>query len=311
MDELIPIVNKLQNVFNTIGQDPIDLPQIVVIGSQSSGKSSVIENLVGRDFLPRGADIVTRRPLVLQLIHHVVSDENSHNSSNFPGAARSTSISEWGEFLHVKGGGNSTQFRDFESIKKEIETETIRVAGSNKNISAKPIHLKIYSPHVVNLTLVDLPGITKIPVGDQPTDIEQQIRQIIFKYIRQPNSIILAVTASNVDLANSDALKLAREVDPEGLRTVGVLTKLDLMDAGTNAMDVLLGRSIPLKLGYIAIVNRSQQDIIDGKSIRDALRKESHFFKTHSVYRSLANRCGTPYLARTLNRVGNHLEKGS
>jgi dynamin 1-like protein len=305
MDELIPIVNKLQDVFNTVGYDPIDLPQIVVIGSQSSGKSSVIENLVGRDFLPRGADIVTRRPLVLQLIHHSLSNENTLSSSNTSGP-RPNSLSEWGEFLHVKGG---TPFRDFESIKKEIETETIRVAGSNKNISAKPIHLKIFSPHVVNLTLVDLPGITKIPVGDQPTDIEQQIRQIIFKYIRQPNSIILAVTASNVDLANSDALKLAREVDPEGLRTVGVLTKLDLMDAGTNAMDVLLGRSIPLKLGYIAVVNRSQQDIIDGKSIREALRKETHFFKSHTVYRSLANRCGTPYLARTLNRVRSHKEE--
>ncbi|KAJ2758060.1 hypothetical protein IWQ56_006102, partial [Coemansia nantahalensis] len=67
MDKLIPTVNRLQDVFNTVGQDEIDLPQIVVVGSQSSGKSSVLENLVGRDFLPRGSGIVTRRPLVLQL----------------------------------------------------------------------------------------------------------------------------------------------------------------------------------------------------------------------------------------------------
>jgi len=69
MDELIPTINKLQDVFNSLGYDPISLPQIVVVGSQSTGKSSVLENIVGRDFLPRGSDIVTRRPLVLQLLH--------------------------------------------------------------------------------------------------------------------------------------------------------------------------------------------------------------------------------------------------
>ena len=67
MNNLIPIINKLQDVFNAIGESPIDLPQIVVIGSQSSGKSSVLENIVGKEFLPRGTGIVTRRPLVLQL----------------------------------------------------------------------------------------------------------------------------------------------------------------------------------------------------------------------------------------------------
>jgi dynamin 1-like protein len=69
MENLIPIINKLQDVFNSIGMEGIDLPQIVVVGSQSSGKSSVLENIVGRDFLPRGSGIVTRRPLILQLIN--------------------------------------------------------------------------------------------------------------------------------------------------------------------------------------------------------------------------------------------------
>jgi dynamin 1-like protein len=300
IEALIPIINKLQEVFHAISYEPIDLPQIAVVGSQSSGKSSVLENLVGRDFLPRGTDIVTRRPLILQLLHQNASNENIIHPTN--GIAKLSTVSsslEWGEFLHVKG----TSFRDFDMIKKEIETETIRVAGSNKNISSKPIYLKIYSPHVINLTLVDLPGLTKIPMGDQPTDIEQQIRHMILKYIRQPNCVILAVTAANVDLANSDALKLAREVDPEGLRTIGVLTKLDLMDSGTHAMDVLLGRMIPLKLGYIAVMNRSQQDILDGKPIREALRKEMTFFKDHPLYSTIAHRCGTPYLAKMLNRV--------
>ena len=104
-----------------------------------------------------------------------------------------------------------------------------------QGISKKPISLKVYSPHVLNLTLVDLPGLTKVPIGDQPSDIEDQVREMILEYIRPSNTIVLAVTPANQDLANSDALKLARTVDKEGDRTIGVITKLDLMDQGTDA----------------------------------------------------------------------------
>jgi dynamin 1-like protein len=85
-----------------------------------------------------------------------------------------------------------------------------------KGVSIDPIILKIYSPHVVTLTLVDLPGITKIPVGDQPDDIKQQIRDMILKYITKPNSIILAVSSANTDFSTSEALKLARDADSDG-----------------------------------------------------------------------------------------------
>lgn len=97
-----------------------------------------------------------------------------------------------------------------------VQVETTRLVGQSKKVSATPITLSIYSPYVLNLTLVDLPGITKVPVGDQPADIEQQVRSIVLEYARNPHAIILAVSAANVDLANSEALKLAREVDPEG-----------------------------------------------------------------------------------------------
>jgi dynamin 1-like protein len=107
-------------------------------------------------------------------------------------------------------------------------------------------------------------------------------------------------------LANSDALKLARTVDPRGLRTLGVLTKLDLMDAGTNALDILTGRTYPLKLGFVGVVNRSQQDIMSEIPMEDARRKEEEFFKNHSVYRNIAHRCGTKFLAKTLNSVSRN-----
>jgi len=104
---------------------------------------------------------------------------------------------------------------------------------------------------VLNLTLIDLPGLTKVPVGDQPADIEQQIRDMILTFVTKENCLILAVTSANTDLATSDALKLAKEVDPSGLRTIGVLTKLDLMDEGTDARDVLENRFLPLRRGEI------------------------------------------------------------
>ena len=117
------------------------------------------------------------------------------------------------------------------------------------------------------------------------------------------HSVVLAVSAANVDLANSESLKLARSVDPQGRRTIGILTKLDLMDAGTHALDILTGRVYPLKLGFIGVVNRSQQDINVDKSMSDALESETDFFKSHPHYRNTAHRNGTKFLAKTLNQV--------
>ncbi|KAI9319035.1 Dynamin central region-domain-containing protein [Dichotomocladium elegans] len=283
MEDLIQLTNKLQTVLASISSyESLDLPQIVVVGSQSSGKSSVLEAIVQRDFLPRGSGIVTRRPLILQLI-----------------TQREADAEEYGEFMHSRG----KRFYDFGEIRDEIERETTRVAGANKGISRVPIQLRIYSPKVLTLTLVDLPGLTKIPIGDQPTDIEKQIRSLVMDYTSNPNSVILAVSPANMDVANSDSLKLARQVDPEGKRTVGVLTKLDLMDAGTNALDVLMGRAYPLKLGFVGVVNRSQQDILTNKPMNDAMRAEEEFFRQHPAYRSIANRCGTQYLSKQLNSI--------
>uniref|UniRef100_A0A6Q2Z9H3 Dynamin-1-like protein n=1 Tax=Esox lucius TaxID=8010 RepID=A0A6Q2Z9H3_ESOLU len=273
MEALIPVINKLQDVFNTVGADIIQLPQIAVVGTQSSGKSSVLEALVGRDLLPRGTGVVTRRPLILQLVHVDPDDRRKTSDEN-----------------------------DCERFKPSVLSDFVIVIF--QGITDEPIHLKIFSPHVVNLTLVDLPGITKVPVGDQPKDIEVQIKDLILKHISNPNSIILAVTAANTDMATSEALKLAREVDPDGRRTLAVVTKLDLMDAGTDAMDVLMGRVIPVKLGLIGVVNRSQLDINQKKSVADAIRDEYAFLQ--KKYPSLANRNGTKYLARTLNRLLMH-----
>ncbi|KAH6892107.1 Dynamin central region-domain-containing protein [Thelonectria olida] len=297
---LIQLVNKLQDVFATVGvNNPIDLPQIAVVGSQSSGKSSVLENIVGRDFLPRGAGIVTRRPLVLQLINRPAQSNGVKKEEIDAGADKAANPDEWGEFLHLPG----QKVYDFSKIRDEISRETEAKVGRNGGISPAPINLRIYSPNVLTLTLVDLPGLTKVPVGDQPRDIERQIREMVLKYIGKSNAIILAVTAANQDLANSDGLKLAREVDPEGQRTIGVLTKVDLMDDGTDVIDILSNRVIPLRLGYVPVVNRGQRDIDNKKAINAALEAEKNFFENHKAYRNKSSYCGTPYLARKLNLI--------
>uniref|UniRef100_A0A672PBG7 dynamin GTPase n=1 Tax=Sinocyclocheilus grahami TaxID=75366 RepID=A0A672PBG7_SINGR len=255
MEDLIPLVNRMQDAFSAIGQNAdLDLPQIAVVGGQSAGKSSVLENFVGRDFLPRGSGIVTRRPLVLQLI-------------NCP--------TEYAEFLHCKG----KKFTDFDEVRQEIEAETDRATGQNKGISPVPINLRVYSPNVLNLTLQ-----------------------------KQTNKALTSVYSVCCRSDRACALmRLCLRVRA-GLRTIGVITKLDLMDEGTDAREILENKLLPLRRGYIGVVNRSQKDIDGKKDINAAMAAERKFFLSHPGYRHLADRMGTPFLQKTLNQqLTNHI----
>uniref|UniRef100_A0A4W6FYF6 Dynamin-2 n=1 Tax=Lates calcarifer TaxID=8187 RepID=A0A4W6FYF6_LATCA len=258
MEDLIPLINKLQDAFSSIGQScNLDLPQIAVVGGQSAGKSSVLENFVGS----------------FAIISMFI-------------------WCKYAEFLHCKG----KKFVDFDEVRSEIEAETDRITGSNKGISPIPINLRVYSPHVLNLTLIDLPGMTKVAVGDQPQDIEHQIRDMLMQFITKESCLILAVTPANTDLANSDALKIAKEVDPQAAIS------------GQDAKDILENKLLPLRRGYIGVVNRSQKDIDGKKDIRAALAAERKFFLSHPAYRHMAERMGTPHLQKALNQqLTNHI----
>ncbi|XP_035232846.1 dynamin-1-like, partial [Stegodyphus dumicola] len=227
------------------------------------------------EFLPRGSGVVTRRPTVVQLQPHQGE--------------------EYAEFLHKEG-----KYYDFAEVKEEIEKETMRDPGPT-GFSSKPISLKIYSPKVLKLTLVDLPGLIRNVVNGQPDSSIEEVRNMVLKFIKQPNSLILAVSPANQDIANSDALNIAYEVDPKRDRTIGVLTKLDLMDSGTDARDILDNKKIYLSRGYVGVLNRSQMDIDSGKDIQYALEKERHFFANTPCYSDIADRMGTPYLQKILN----------
>lgn len=291
MEGLISLVNRIQRACTALGDYGGDkalptlweaLPSVAVVGGQSSGKSSVLESIVGRDFLPRGSGIVTRRPLVLQLYK---TDKGQ----------------DYAEFLHLP----KRRFTDFAAVRKEIGDETDRITGRSKQISPVPIHLSIYSPNVVNLTLIDLPGLTKVAVEGQPDSIVADIENMVRSYIDKPNCIILAISPANQDIATSDAIKIAREVDPTGERTFGVLTKLDLMDKGTNALDTLEGRSYRLQHPWVGVVNRSQADINKSVDMLAARRREREYFATSPDYKHLVNRMGSEYLGQMLSK---HLE---
>ena len=295
MDSVLKAVNRVSQIAALAGDTQVgdesrgagalpslarQLPKIVVVGGQSSGKSSVLEAVVGRDFLPRGTGIVTRRPLELQL--ETASDPEAK---------------EYGEFGHLPG----QKFYDFEEIRREIEEETRRHTQKRGTIvSPVPMTLRIVSPHLPGLSMVDMPGITKVAIDGQPKSIVQELENMARDYVKHENVIILAVTPANADLATSDALRLAREVDPTGERTIGVLTKIDIMDPGTNCREVLSGNSYTLRNGWIGVVNRGQKDIDSKMGMSQARAKELEFFRESNDYKDLGN-VGTEYLSKDLS----------
>ena len=234
-DQMMMLTKKMieiRNILQVVGQQSaLILPSIVVIGSQSSGKSSVLEAIVGHEFLPKGSNMITRRPIELTLI-------------NTPDAQ-----AEYGEFPAL-GLGKIT---DFSSIQRTLTELNLAVPAADC-VSDDPIQLSIYSPNVPDLSLIDLPGYIQVSGLDQPPELKQKIADLCDKYIQPPN-VILAISAADVDLANSTALRASRRVDPRGERTIGVVTKMDLVEAARGA-SILSDRKYPLRLGYVGVVSR-------------------------------------------------------
>eukprot|EP00918_Siedleckia_nematoides_P012079 GHVU01026510.1.p1 GENE.GHVU01026510.1~~GHVU01026510.1.p1 ORF type:complete len:818 (+),score=177.38 GHVU01026510.1:746-3199(+) len=249
------------------------------------------------DFLPRGDGVVTRRPLELRLVHLSEGSSNAAEGQQQPG----TTMTEWGVF-----DTDRDRRINITDVKKEIERVTDERAGKNKGLVDDPILLSIYSPRCPDLTLIDLPGIARVPLkgSDQTDDIERLTREMAFRYAVDPRTIILAVTPANSDLMTSDALQIARQADPQGARTIGVITKIDLMDRGTDAARMVMGEEYRLRLGYTGVRNRSQADIQAGKSVQDSLKEETEFFQAHAKYRTLPpGLMGTNYLIEKLTKV--------
>ena len=266
-DQMMMLTKKMieiRSILQVVEQsDALVLPSIVVIGSQSSGKSSVLEAVVGHEFLPKGSNMITRRPIELTLV-------------NTPDAH-----AEYGEFPAL-GLGKIT---DFSHIQKTLTDLNLAVPAA-ACVSDDPIQLSIYSPNVPDLSLIDLPGYIQVSGADQPPELKQKIADPCDKYIQPPN-VILAISAADVDLANSTALRASRRVDPRGERTIGVVTKMDLVDAARGA-SILSDRKYPLRLGYVGVISRVPQSTGlfsrgSGNITNAVTKNETTFFSAHSA----------------------------
>lgn len=250
--QLIEVRNILKTIDHT-GEE-IALPSIVVIGSQSSGKSSVLEAVVGHEFLPKGSNMVTRRPIELTLIHTKPTGKRGD-------------VIEYGEFP----GTGLGPIRDFRQIQETLRDMNLAVP-KEQCVSDVPIELHIHSPHVPDLSMIDLPGYVQVAGLDQPDELREKIEKLCEKYIApSTNNVILAVCAADVDLANSPALRASRKVDPLGLRTIGVITKMDLVPPETGA-SILFGNRYPLALGYVGVVAKNPASSLRSRFGRSHLR---------------------------------------
>ncbi|ETI21724.1 hypothetical protein G647_08071 [Cladophialophora carrionii CBS 160.54] len=267
-DQMMLLTRKMieiRSILNTIGQGgALTLPSIVVIGSQSSGKSSVLEAIVGHEFLPKGSNMVTRRPIELTLV-------------NTPDAK-----SEYCEFPAL-GLGKIT---DFSQVQRTL-TDLNLAVPPEQCVSDDPIQLTIHSPNIPDLSLIDLPGYIQVVGKDQPVELKQKIADLCDKYIQPPN-VILAISAADVDLANSTALRASRRVDPRGERTIGVITKMDLVDP-IRGVEILSDRKYPLRLGYVGVVCKIPHQTSGlfgrtGANVTSAVVKnENAYFSSHPL----------------------------
>jgi len=293
--EILKIASILNS--NYIDNNLVDLPKLVVVGTQSSGKSSLLNSLIGLDILPVGKSMTTRTPLHLELIQSTMECRVEFgNYSNYQWQIEKKIVIHYPILTQEQ--------RD--SIRNEIEIQTVVKAGNSLNISSNPIYLKIYANGIPNLNLIDLPGLTSVAITDrgQPRDIKEQIIKLVCSYIEPKNTMILAVIAARPDIEADMAMEIVKNADPKGEKTIGVLTKLDLMNEDADIgiyLENNLSNDLKLKYGYFGVRNRSSFQ----QTISEAIILERNYFAGHSVYRQekYRNRLGIPILSSNLSNI--------
>lgn len=264
--DLQPILDVLENVRNKIdnGGGKIDIPGVVVTGAQSSGKSSLLENLACIR-LPTGQNITTRVPLILRLEYKPDIEKQTAYISKTP------NLSE-GEYID-----------DIKDIPNKIEEYTKALAGESGRVVDSPIHLKVIQSGTPSVTLIDLPGITHMSVNNIQDDIHAQTTSLVNKYISNERMIIICVVPAQDDFANSEAIKISKKIDTGGNRTLGVITKVDACYDNISDKITGSGNNIHLKHGFIAVKNK-----VDAKkTFKDTIRSEKEFFTSNSYYKEL------------------------
>ncbi|KFY07961.1 hypothetical protein V492_06685 [Pseudogymnoascus sp. VKM F-4246] len=260
----------------------VALPQLVVVGDQSSGKSSVLEAVMELP-LPRDSGLCTRFATNITFRR---SPQTNIAVSIIPGPTRSPEKAE--ELNEYKKTGLTTlDGQTFLGILKEV-CQVMGVTGPGEKLSAGKstfcadvFKIELSGPDRENLSIIDIPGIFRTATdGVTTNDDIELVKSMVSGWIQDDRTIILAVVPANVDIATQEILTMAEKADPKGLRTLGVLTKPDLVDKGAEdqVIDLVMGRRNKLKLGYCIVRNRAQQELNTDSDSRT--RTESNLFKT-------------------------------
>ncbi|KAH6783285.1 Dynamin related protein 4C [Perilla frutescens var. hirtella] len=268
---LLDTIDMLRHV--KIMQEGIQLPTIVVVGDQSSGKSSVLESLAGIR-LPRGQGICTRVPLIMRLQNHPNPEPELYLEFN-----------------------KKIVRTDEANVVDEIIHSTQEIAGKGKGISNTPLTLIVKKKGVPDLTMIDLPGITRVPVHGQPEDIYEQVSKIIMEYIAPEESIILNVLSASVDFATCESIRMSQRVDKTGKRTLAVVTKADKSPEGL--LEKVIADDVNIGLGYVCVRNR-----IGDETYEEARAEEAKLFETNRLLSRIDKSIvGIPVLADKLTRI--------
>ncbi|KAM5464735.1 hypothetical protein MauCBS54593_006826 [Microsporum audouinii] len=296
------LLSKIDALFACGVGEYVDLPQIVVVGDQSSGKSSVLEGLTKLPF-PRDSGLCTRFATLItfrraQIKNVSISIKPSANASR----EHAVKVRAWKADLEVLGT------ESFGKIMKEVH-EVMGLSGQDgdgerQTFSDDVLQLEISGPDEDHLSVIDVPGIFKNTTDGVTTknDIEM-VRDMVQSYMNNPRSIMLTVVPANVDIATQEIVEMARELDPDGERTLGVLTKPDLVDRGAERaiIDMINGKRSGNRVQWSVVRNPGQQDLLDQNTDRQSERR---FFRDVSPWNTLEkDRVGIDALRIRLQEV--------
>jgi GTP-binding protein EngB required for normal cell division len=275
-----PILDSFDKIREVLRFEDVELPKIVVVGDQSSGKSSVLESITGIQ-LPRGENTVTKCPILIQM-REAKSLKLEHATIRIEGEEDKLP-------RHI----------NIDEIKDQLEVYQNQVLRhSNDEISETPIYICIEKVGVPNLTLYDLPGIT---YKNENSTIK--IRNIINKYCAGRETLILLVIPANQDFTTSEAISLIKKYPDFKDRTIAIITKIDLaIMTERNIANKIIHNELDLKFKPIVVRNRTQEEIEIDLSSEEARELENKLFKEHhSLLSIISPEClGTTQLVKTL-----------
>ncbi|KAF5676955.1 RBTMx2-like protein [Fusarium denticulatum] len=258
--QLLDKIDRLRDL--NIAQH-VALPQLVVVGDQSSGKSSLLESVTGIPFL-RGQTLCTRHATQISSRRQ---DVESVNISINPGPNASEDHRKHLEaFRRTESSSSEFRLHFTDIMKKAHEQMGLRSdlsKGQGAIFSEDVLKVEIYGPQEDLLTIIDVPGMSRVAGDGTTKDDMEMVNNLVRKYIKDERTIILAVLPSNVDIATQEILQLAEEFDKNGERTIGILTKPDLVTkkgAQDAVCDLVKGKRRPLTLGYYIVRNRGADD---------------------------------------------------